>query len=77
MSYEETKTRGMRCDRCRGNATTSTMSRFNTQTICMPCERTEKAHPAYEAARKAEADAVRAGNYNFKGVGLPPDLVKP
>lgn len=62
------------CDRCRESAQITTMSRFNTQMICMPCESTERKHPAYAAAAEAERLAVLRGNYNFPGVGLPKDL---
>lgn len=62
------------CDRCGGPLQVSTMSTFNTQRICMGCKRNEEAHPDYEKARKAEQEAVRSGNYNFPGIGLPPDL---
>ena len=64
----------MTCDRCGGDAGVSTMSRFNTEQICIPCEDVEKAHPDYEKAREAELNAVRAGDYNYPGIGLPEDL---
>lgn len=62
------------CDRCGGSLKTRTTSTFNTQTICMGCKRKEEVHPSYEHAQKAEQAAVKRGNYNFPGVGLPPDL---
>ena len=46
------------------------MSMFNEQTICMDCAEKERARPDYKATRDAEIAAVRAGNRNFKGVGL-------
>ena len=59
------------CDRCGGSlAGGRTMSMFNTETICMDCAEAERKRPDYAAARDAEAAAVRAGNLNFKGVGL-------
>ncbi len=64
----------MRCDRCGGDATISTMSRFNTDTICMECERKEKAHPLYAEAARVELEAVKRGDYNFHGIGKPEDL---
>ena len=64
----------MKCQRCGGDATSSTMSRFNTQMICEPCEERERKHPRYAAAARAELEQVKAGNYNFKGVGKPADL---
>ena len=33
-------------------------------------EKKEKELPKYAEAKKAENDAVRGGNYNFKGIGL-------
>ena len=58
------------CDR-RGNPlTVRTMSLFNTETICMECAEAERKRPDYEAAHAAEVAAVRAGDFNFKGVGL-------
>jgi hypothetical protein len=62
------------CDRCGGDARISTGSIFNAEQICQACEAEEKAHPDYERAREIEADAVRRGDYNFPGVGLPPEL---
>ena len=50
------------------------MSRFNTDILCMECERKEKAHPKYQEARDAELRAVQAGNYNYPGIGLPEGL---
>jgi hypothetical protein len=50
------------------------MSRFNTDMLCDACEKKEKDHPKYKAARDAEDAAVRAGDYNFPGVGKPDDL---
>jgi len=70
-----------RCERCGVTTTLLTMSRFNTQMICVArpdgqptCEQREKAHPAYPAAAHAELDAVRRGEWNFPGVGKPDDL---
>lgn len=62
------------CDRCGKEAFVYTMSMFNTEEICMPCKDRECDHPLYETARKAEAEAVLAGNLNFEGIGLPLDL---
>lgn len=47
---------------------------FNTDTICLDCKKREETHPAYERARQTEQDAVRRGDLNFPGFGLPPDL---
>ena len=53
-----------------------TMSRFNTDWLCMPCRELEMQHSDYDRADKAETAAVRAGDYNFPGVGCPLDLVE-
>lgn len=63
------------CARCdadfRGVA--STMSRFNTEHICMECEADERLAPNYAAAHQAEHEAVTRGDYNFPGIGLKPE----
>ena len=59
------------CDRCGGSLDGGrTMSMFNTDTICMTCADAERKRKDYEAAREAERAAVKAGDRNFKGVGL-------
>lgn len=58
------------CQRCGAKTLASSMSRFNTEMCCMECLADEKLAPGYAAAAKAEEDQVRAGNYNFRGVGL-------
>ena len=59
------------CDRCgKPLAGGRTMSIFNTDTICMECAEAEHKRPDYGAAHAAEVAAVRAGDLNFKGVGL-------
>ena len=64
------------CDRCGKNLRTfvSTMSRFNTDRICMPCARKEKVHPDYEIAAEMERLAVKHGIRNYPGIGKPKDL---
>ena len=66
----------MICDRCGNDTLGHTMSYFNTDEICFGCADLERAHPEFEAARKAELEQVKAGNYNFEGVGLPRDLAR-
>ena len=57
------------CDRCRGALKTGrTMSRFNTDCICIPCSEKEKKDPEYEKAAREELEEVKKGNYNFKGI---------
>lgn len=70
MSPTELTAIALNCDRCGKTSTVTTMSMFNTQTICMDCKATETQRPDYAEAVKAEADAVRSGNYNFPGIGL-------
>jgi hypothetical protein len=62
------------CERCGEHTGTTTVSYFNTEEICMPCRETERAHPGFAAARAAEEKAVRLGDWNFEGVGLPEEL---
>ena len=67
MSDFFTKTK---CDRCGGDLRASTMSRFNTDAICMACSDDEHAAPGYAHAAEVELAAVQAKNYNYQGVGL-------
>ena len=58
-----------RCDRCGGTLEQGRiMSMFNTDCICLACKEKEKTRPEYTAAVKAEHDAVKKGNANFKGI---------
>jgi hypothetical protein len=61
------------CARCNAPLRSSTMSKFNTDIICTPCEMGECDAPGYAAAAAAEAEAVRDGDFNFSGVGLLPE----
>jgi hypothetical protein len=63
-----------RCQRCHGETSIHMCSMFNTQQVCMECKRKEEAHPKYQEAREAESHAVRNGNFNYPGIGHPPDL---
>lgn len=62
------------CDRCHKPTMSSTMSRFNTEMICLDCEDKERKHPKYKEAQEAELAACKQGNYNFPGIGKPADL---
>lgn len=57
------------CPRC-GEYTNNqtTMSVFNTDTICIPCKEKEKQDPDYQLAVDTEATEVRKGNYNYPGI---------
>lgn len=63
-----------RCDRCGRQTACSIMSMFNTQTICLRCKQREESHPDYPVAVAADEAAIKSGNLNFQGVGLPEDL---
>lgn len=63
-----------RCERCGKPAYNWKMSYFNTEKICPACQKAEKMHPMYGAAKTAAQEAVKAGNYNFPGIGKPDDL---
>jgi hypothetical protein len=67
-TYESFEMNKSICDRC-GESTNgvTTMSIFNQDVICMPCKEKEKKDPEYKAASKAEADAIRRGDTNYKG----------
>lgn len=65
------------CERCQDELHVSTMSKFNTDTICLNCSDREKDHPKYKEAVDADIAACRAGNYNFEGIGCPPELQGP
>lgn len=59
------------CDRCGGSlAGGRTMSMYNEQCICMACAEAEQKRTDYDKAREAERAAVKAGDRNFKGIGL-------
>ena len=59
------------CDRCGGSLKTGrTMSKFNTDCICMGCKREETQRDDYSRASDAEIEEVKKGNCNFKGLGL-------
>jgi len=64
------------CDRCCRPTNITIMSKFNKDIICMPCKEEEKMHPEYKKASDAELDAVKRGDYNFDGIGLPDDISK-
>ena len=59
------------CDRCGGELRVRTMSRFNTDCICMKCAEEERNHPDSQTAADAELAAVKRGDMNFPGIGWP------
>lgn len=60
----------MDCERCHTPTFTTIMSMFNMQMICPECKDAEKKRPNYDEAVKADEAAIKAGNTNFKGIGL-------
>lgn len=67
-TYESFEMNKSICDRC-GEPTNgvTTMSMFNEDVICMSCKEKEKKDPEYKAASRAELDAVKRGERNYKG----------
>jgi hypothetical protein len=63
-----------KCHRCGTETIMWTMSRFNTQECCIDCIEEEKKHHRYPEAERAELEAIKNGDYNFPGIGLPDDL---
>lgn len=60
----------MNCARCGCELRVWSMSRFNTDALCVPCVEDEQLAPGYANAAAVEAAHVRAGDVNFPGVGL-------
>ena len=60
-----------RCDRCGGSLKDGRiMSMYNTQCICMKCRDEERQRVDYRRAVAADIEQVKAGNYNYEGIGL-------
>ena len=64
----------MRCHRCHEETSITMMSMFNTETLCSQCKTVETKHPKYDEALAAECAAVKSGDFNFPGIGMPEDL---
>ena len=59
------------CDRCGGNLDEGRiMSMYSEVYICMACKAKEQSRTDYALARDTEAEQVKYGNYNYKGIGL-------
>ena len=59
------------CDRCGGSLKDGRiMSMYNNDCICMKCKEKERQRADYSDAVKADHDAIKAGNYNFLGIGF-------
>ena len=59
------------CDRCHQPTIATITSMFNTDTICLECKKLERENPRYAEAVAADKAAIRGGNFNFAGIGLP------
>ena len=57
------------CQECGKQTDSYTMSMFDVSLICMECADAEQEDPRYVEARAADEQAIRSGNYNFKGIG--------
>lgn len=57
------------CDRCRGSLKNGRiMSMYNTECICIECQRKERLNEDYDLAVKADHEEIKKGNYNYKGI---------
>jgi len=63
-----------KCDRCGKEMAAWTMSFFNTEECCLSCIEKEQKHPDFPKAKEAEREAIKAGDMNFPGIGLPEGL---
>lgn len=62
-----------RCIRCGAENVQHTMSKFNTDEICMQCKSDERSAPNYKRACEVERAACLRDDYNFQGIGLSLD----
>ena len=59
------------CDRCgKDLAGGRIMSMYNEDCICLECQQKETQRADYKKAVDADINAIKHGNYNFKGIGL-------
>ena len=57
------------CDRCGGSLSGGRiMSMLNTDCLCLVCKEKETTQEGYGEAVEAERQAIRRGNFNFKGI---------
>ena len=59
------------CHRCSKETDSFTMSWFSTESICMECSDEENDHADIKLAKAVEIAHVKAGNYNYPGIGWP------
>lgn len=62
------------CDRCGKSCDSFVMSMFNTSMICDSCLNKEQYHLKYPKACQTELRALKSGDRNHPGIGLPKDL---
>ena len=60
-----------RCQRCYKESGSYIMSMYSDKLVCTCCKEKEVERDDYDRARDAEQEAVRSGDYNFKGIGEP------
>ena len=59
------------CDRCGGSlAGGRIMSMYNEDCLCMSCKDAERRRSDYDSAVSADIAAIKAGDYNFAGIGF-------
>ena len=57
------------CDRCGGSLSGGRfMSMVKTDCLCLACKEKETTQEGYGEAVEAERQAIRRGNFNFKGI---------
>ena len=59
------------CMRCGEESGAHIMSMYSKAIICLDCKDIETERPDYQAAVKADEDAIRRGDFNFEGLGEP------
>ena len=57
-----------KCHRCHEKTGSYSMSYFNTQLLCMVCQKAEQEDPNFKKAKEYEAEQVQQGNYNCGGL---------
>jgi hypothetical protein len=64
----------MECERCNTETNSYGFSYFNVDALCQECLKKERVHPDFRKAYQADLDAIKKGDWNFAGIGLPNDL---
>ena len=58
-----------RCQECYEESSAHIMSMYSTRLICLDCKDRETKRSDYRKAVDADDDAIKSGNFNFKGIG--------